>query len=141
MVANAPEPENDLISRAVEWLQAAVPSRWKVEVNSRAYYGNPNLPEPQRLDRAIDITTDQRIRGTLIVESKRTFTPRDVGVFSEPLARQLRTAVAPRDRDRATGHEPPPPTRATRYTAGCTSSASRQPVTRPTGELGRRPVR
>jgi hypothetical protein len=44
-----------------------------------------------RLDRAIDITTNQSTRGTLIVEAKRTYTPRDADVFSQPLARQLRT--------------------------------------------------
>ncbi|HVA09105.1 MAG TPA: hypothetical protein VNG12_20410, partial [Acidimicrobiales bacterium] len=87
---NTTELENDLVSRAVGWLRTAVPAGWTVDINSTAY-GIPNLPEPQRLDRAIDITTNQSMRGTLIVEAKRSFTPRDADVFSQPLARQLRT--------------------------------------------------
>ena len=79
-----------MISRAVDWLRTAVPAGWTVDINSTAY-GIPNLPEPQRLDCAIDITTNQSMRGTLIVEAKRSFAPRDVDVFSQPLARQLRT--------------------------------------------------
>lgn len=67
-----------------------MPSGWTVDINSTAY-GIPNLAEPQRLDRAIDITTNQSMRGTLIVEAKRSFTPRDADVFNQPLARQLRT--------------------------------------------------
>lgn len=89
-LSNTIELENDLISRAVDWLRTAVPSGWTVEINSTAY-GIPNLPEPQRLDCAIDITTNQSMRGTLIVEARRSFTPRDADVFSQPLARQLRT--------------------------------------------------
>jgi len=90
MLTNTAELENDLIGRAVDWLRTAVPAGWTVDINSTAY-GIPNLPEPQRLDRAIDITTNQSLRGTLIVEAKRSFTPRDADVFSQPLARQLRT--------------------------------------------------
>ncbi|MGH9307719.1 MAG: hypothetical protein ACRD0I_12670 [Acidimicrobiales bacterium] len=89
-LANTVDLENDLVSRAVDWLARAVPTGWTVEINSTAY-GVPNLPEPQRLDRAIDITTNQSMRGTLIVEAKRSFTPRDVDIFNQSLARQLRT--------------------------------------------------
>lgn len=88
--ANTTELENVLVSRAVDWLRTALPPGWTVDINSTAY-GIPNLSEPQRLDRAIDITTNQSMGGTLIVEAKRSFTPRDADVFSQPLARQLRT--------------------------------------------------
>lgn len=95
-LANSIERENDLLSRAVDWLRAAVPVNWTVEINSTSYVG-VNLQGPQRLDGAIDIMSNQSIRGTMIVEAKRSFTPRDVDVFSQPLARQLRTL----------GHNPP----------------------------------
>ncbi|MHB1509351.1 MAG: hypothetical protein ACYCST_09635 [Acidimicrobiales bacterium] len=88
--ANGLDPENNLIRRAIDWIRTAVPTGWTVDISSTAY-GVPNLPEPQRIDRAIDITTSQSMRGTLIVEAKRSFTPRDADVFSQPLARQLRT--------------------------------------------------
>lgn len=94
--ANSIERENDLLSRAVDWLRSAVPVNWTVEINSTSYVG-VNLQGPQRLDGAIDIMSNQSIRGTMIVEAKRSFTPRDVDVFSQPLARQLRTL----------GHNPP----------------------------------
>jgi hypothetical protein len=95
-VANTIERENSLIVRAVDWLRTAVPATWTVDINSTNYVGG-NLQEPQQLDGAIDITTNQGMRGTMIVEAKRSFTPRDVDVFSQPLARQLRTV----------GHNPP----------------------------------
>ena len=90
MLANSAPTENELISRAVAWLRTAVPADWKVDVNSTSYAGG-SIQQPQRLDGAIDITTSQSMRGTMIVEARRSFTPRDVDIFSQPLARQLRT--------------------------------------------------
>jgi hypothetical protein len=88
-LANVAQPEN-LIRRAVDWLRTTVPSGWTVDINSAAY-GVPNVPEPQRLDCAIYITAKQKLRGTLIVEARSSFRPRDAGIFKGPFARQLRT--------------------------------------------------
>jgi hypothetical protein len=77
-------------SRAVGWLRTTLPAGCTVDLSSTPD-GIPSVLEPQLLDRAIDITTNRSMRGTLIVEAKRSFTPRDADVFSRPLARQLRT--------------------------------------------------
>lgn len=90
MVANTAELENDLIGRAVEWLRTAVPANWTVDTSATSYTGG-NLQGAQQLDGAIAITTNQNLRATMIVEAKRSFTPRDVDVFTQPLARRLRT--------------------------------------------------
>lgn len=90
MVANTAELENDLIGRAVEWLRTAVPANWTVDISATSYSGG-NLQGAQQLDGAIAITTNQNLRATMIVEAKRSFTPRDVDVFTQPLARRLRT--------------------------------------------------
>ncbi len=82
--------DSEIVDRAVEWLRAAVPANWSVDIASVSYAGG-NLQQPRRLDSAIELTTGQGIRAVLIVQARRRFTPRDAEIFSTSLTMQLRT--------------------------------------------------
>jgi hypothetical protein len=90
MVENRPSEGTDLIDRAVVWLSQALPSTWTVERSTTAFGGGGET-EPQRLDAAIDLTTPGKVRTTLAVEAKSTFTPRDAQQILSGLSSALRT--------------------------------------------------
>jgi hypothetical protein len=91
MTENEPPAEKVLVDRAIEWLDSALPAAWSVQRSNRSY-GGGNLAEPQTLgDSAIEIS-GQSISATLVVEAKRSFSPRDVELtFGPNLPRVLRT--------------------------------------------------
>lgn len=91
MAENTPSEEKELVDRAIEWLGNAVPAAWSVQRSNRAY-GGGSMAEPQTLgDSAIEIVT-QNVSATLVVEAKRSFSPRDVELtFGPSLPRVLRT--------------------------------------------------
>jgi hypothetical protein len=90
MLENTSLEGTDLIDRAVFWLDQALPQSWTVERSKTSFSGAPGT-EPRRLDTAIDLGWSSGIRTTLVVEAKRTFTPRDAEQLLRGLARQLRT--------------------------------------------------
>ncbi|MEX0753946.1 MAG: helix-turn-helix domain-containing protein [Actinomycetota bacterium] len=83
--------EKDLVAQAIEWLSTVLPPAWSVQRSNRAYSGG-NLTEPQTLgDSAIDLL-GENVSATLVVEAKRSFSPRDVEpTFGRNLPRVLRT--------------------------------------------------
>lgn len=91
MGENGRVTEKELVDRAIEWLGRALPATWSVRRSDRSY-GGGNLTEPQTLvDSAIDIV-GQNMSATLVVEGKRSFSPRDVELtFGPNLPRVLRT--------------------------------------------------
>lgn len=90
MTANEVSEERELVDRAIEWLAGALPANWTVQRSNRTV-GGGNLAQPQPLaDDAIDIGAPNTGTNTLIVEVKRSFSPRDVGIFTERLPRLLR---------------------------------------------------
>lgn len=83
--------EKELVDRAIGWLRENLPPTWSVQRSNRAYAAG-NLPEPQTLgDGAIDLVASNNSTITLLVEAKRSFTPRDVERTLGPqLTRYLR---------------------------------------------------
>ena len=78
MPANSQLQETNLLDAAVSWLQSRVPSSWEVtKANRTVTGGNPPQSRPLE-DAAIDIRGGQGIQTTLVVEAKRSFSPRDV---------------------------------------------------------------
>ncbi len=90
VAANEALEGTDLLDRAISWLARSLPSTWSVRRTSRSY-GGGNLPEPRAIDGAIDLEAGNHVSATILVEARRSFSPRDVGMFDEPLARSLRT--------------------------------------------------
>ncbi len=91
MGENGRVTEKELVDRAIEWLGRALPETWSVGRSDRSY-GGGNLAESQTLgDSAIDIVA-QNMSATLVVEARRSFSPRDVELtFGPNLPRVLRT--------------------------------------------------
>lgn len=91
MSENKPQEEEKLVDWAIEWLKAVLPAPWDVRRSDRSY-GGGNLVEPGTLGSgAIDIVGPQNIGATLVVEAKRSFSPRDVELtFGPNLLRVLR---------------------------------------------------
>ena len=94
MIENRTSPENDLVNRAIQWLQQALPQGWKVQ-RSEMSFGGGNQGQPQSLgDAGLDLIADNTVRTTFIVEVKRSYAPRDVeATFGASLARNLRTVT------------------------------------------------
>jgi hypothetical protein len=67
--------EIGLIDEAVAWLRTVIPATWKVERSKCTIVARG--ARPRVLDGAIDVEA-QNSRATLIVEAKRSFSPRDV---------------------------------------------------------------
>lgn len=90
---NSPSSEISLIDEAVARLRTVVPATWKVERSNRTFVTSDSRPKV--LDGAIDIEA-QNFRATLIVEAKRSFSPRDVErAFVDPsIVQQLRAMNA-----------------------------------------------
>lgn len=91
MGESGPIAEKELVDRAIDWLSAALPAAWSVQRSGRANAGG-NLAESQTLgDSAIEIR-GQNIGVTLVVEARRSFSPRDVELtFGPNLQQVLRT--------------------------------------------------
>jgi hypothetical protein len=91
MTENTSREEKELVDRAIDWLRAALPATWSVQRSNRAYAGG-NLSDPQTLgDGAIDLVIENRSLVTVLVEAKRSFSPRDVErTFGPQLPRLLR---------------------------------------------------
>lgn len=73
MTANTPESENDLVDQAVTWLRSRLPASWEIERTQRSDLQSPDLGA----DAIVDIKSNNGTGTTILVEAKRTFTPRD----------------------------------------------------------------
>lgn len=85
MSANRPAGENEIVDRAVAWMRERFPANWEVERSSRADLGG--------LDAAIDLKSNTGMSTTMLVEAKRTFTPRDADRLLEGMTRAYRAML------------------------------------------------
>lgn len=87
MTENVRISENDLVDQAVAWLRAHLPSTWEVEQTGRPDLKGPDLG----VDAVLDITGNNGTSTTLLVEAKRTFTPRSADQLLAGMTRAFRT--------------------------------------------------
>lgn len=85
MVANTAERENEVVDQVVSWLRERFPANWVVERSSRS--------DLQGLDAAIDLKSNNGMSTTMLVETKRTFTPRDADRLLEGMTRAYRAML------------------------------------------------
>jgi DNA-binding transcriptional ArsR family regulator len=74
MTENAPHTENELLNAAVAWLRERLPQSWEVDRTKRADLQSPDVG----VDGAIDVRGNNSVSNTLLVETKSSFSPRDV---------------------------------------------------------------
>jgi len=88
--ANISPEEKNLIDAAVSWLQAKLPASWSAATSSQTISA-PNQAQPAQVDAIINLGTPQGGSSTLIVEARRSLTPRDADeLVSGGLSRRLR---------------------------------------------------
>lgn len=87
MAANGPISENELVDRAVAWLRERLPSTWEIERTRRTDLQGSDLGA----DAALDIKGTNSTSTTLLVEAKRTFTPRDADQLLAGMTRAFKT--------------------------------------------------
>lgn len=82
MLENASIDENDLVGEAIDWLRKAVPETWSVTESA-----SQTLQVAAQGQVAADIRAESGDGTTLIIEAKRTFSPRTIeNLFSSRLA-------------------------------------------------------
>ena len=87
MIENTALEEKELVDRAIAWLREALPATMSVKRSDRA----SNLSEQTMGDGAIDLVAKNGMSATLVLEAKRSFSPRDVERTLGPqLTRRLR---------------------------------------------------
>jgi hypothetical protein len=86
MPANSPHRENDLIQGALSWLRERVPVSWAVELSNR----HVGAADADRGDAAIEIRAANAY-ATLVVEARRSLSPRDVERLLGSVGRTLRS--------------------------------------------------
>jgi hypothetical protein len=74
MSENVQQKENKLLGAAVSWLRERLPQSWEVGLSTRADLQSPDAG----VDGAIDVRANNSISNTLLVETKASFSPRDV---------------------------------------------------------------
>jgi DNA-binding transcriptional ArsR family regulator len=74
MTENRPVGENELLVTAVAWLRERLPTSWEVDLTKRADLQAPDAG----IDGAIDLRGNNSVSNTLLVETKSSFSPRDV---------------------------------------------------------------
>lgn len=86
MEANMELIENEMVKAAVDWLRSRLPENWEIGPTSR------QMPTPRsgRVDAAIDLKSPNGIYTTVVVEAKKSFSPRDVDQLLGSLGRTLR---------------------------------------------------
>jgi hypothetical protein len=72
MAVNGSDRENRLVDQAVAWLRARLPSTWEID-RRRSDLQGPNVGA----NAVLDVKDNKGTFTTLLVEAKRTFTPRD----------------------------------------------------------------
>jgi hypothetical protein len=89
MIANSPQKETPLTDQAVAWLQSRLPKGWSVEAADLQ-------PEQDQLwaDARINLEGPHRTMGTIIVEERRSISPRDVLSQLSPKVRSARSMGA-----------------------------------------------
>jgi hypothetical protein len=87
MTENSGVPENELVEQAIAWLRAHLPSTWEVERTTRSDLQGPDLGA----DAVLDIKGNNGTSTTLLVEAKRTFTPRSADQLLAGMTRAFRT--------------------------------------------------
>lgn len=86
--ANAALEEEGLIAAAVSWLREKLPATWTVQARNREATSSDEA-RGTRLDAIIDLRSPQSVN-TVVVEAKRSFTPRDAQLLLPGVARRLR---------------------------------------------------
>jgi hypothetical protein len=66
--------ENDLLAAAVAWLRYRLPQSWEVDLTKRADLQSPDFGA----DGAIDVRGNSGVVNTILVETRQSFSPRDV---------------------------------------------------------------
>lgn len=74
MTENKPQAENRLLLAAIAWLRDRLPQSWHVQPSERVDLQAPDLGA----DGAIDLRGNNSVSTTLLVETKSSFSPRDV---------------------------------------------------------------
>lgn len=74
MTENSALLENELLGAAVAWLRERLPRSWEVEPTKRADLQSPDAG----VSGAIDVRSNNSVSNTILVETKRSFSPRDV---------------------------------------------------------------
>ena len=77
IVKNAPPPEDELIDRAIAWLNQRLPPGWAVESSVRQVPSPDPLAAATRIDAAVDLRSTNGMFTTIAVEARRSFAPRD----------------------------------------------------------------
>ncbi|MHB8717750.1 MAG: hypothetical protein ACYDAC_02505 [Candidatus Dormibacteria bacterium] len=90
-MANYAPEETELVSSAVVWLRGRLPQGWTVEPTSRVLAVRPAATQEPLGDAAIDVRTPSGQSTTMVVEAKRSFTPRDAEMLLPRIARVLRS--------------------------------------------------
>lgn len=87
MTANGADTANELIDKAVSWLQSRLPSTWEIERSRRS-----DLQGPDRgADAALDIKSNNGTSATLLVQAKQSFSPRDADQLLAGMTRAYKT--------------------------------------------------
>jgi len=89
MAANSLQKETPLTDQAVAWLQARMPQGWSVEIAEL----RPGQDQ-QWADARIDLKGPQGTMGAIVVEEKRSISPRDVLSQLSPQIRSARSMGA-----------------------------------------------
>lgn len=87
MIANNPDLANDLVEKALSWLQSRLPSTWEIERSRRSDLQGPDLGA----DAALDIKGSNGTNTTLLVQAKRSFSPRDADQLLAGMTRAFKT--------------------------------------------------
>jgi hypothetical protein len=87
MMVNDSDLANELIEKAVSWLQSRLPSTWEIERSRRSDLQGPNLGA----DAALDIKGNKGTSTTLLVQAKRSFSPRDADQLLAGMTRAFKT--------------------------------------------------
>ena len=74
MTENGPRRENKLLDAAVAWLRDRLPQSWEVGLTTRADLLAPDAG----VDGAIDVRGNSGVVNTILVQTKQSFSPRDV---------------------------------------------------------------
>src|SRR5439155_25626753 len=82
------DQKENFLQAGVTWLREALPATWTVGPSNRMF---TSAAGTWRADGAIDIVSGQNQGSvTVVIETKRSFSARDVERFTEPLAQNLR---------------------------------------------------
>ena len=78
--------ENEMIKAAIDWLRSRLPENWEIDPTGRQIHA----PRRGRANAAFDLKSPDGMFATVVVEAKKSFSPRDVDLLLGGLGRTLR---------------------------------------------------